>query len=124
MDRDGVINHENSKVKSLKNFKIQPKIQKAIKKLNKNKIPCFIVTNQAGLAKGEFNLNELSKIISRLDNNISNLGTENKLVIDIHNASITRNDINMEVNVAGIIKKQDEYLYELNLEVLFILYNE
>ena len=65
-----------------------------------------------------------TRIISWLDNNISNFGTENKLVIDIHNASITRNDINMEVNVAGIIKKQDEYLYELNLEVLFILYND
>ena len=78
LDRDGVINHENSKVKSLKNFKILPKIQKAIKKLNKNKIPCFIVTNQAGLAKGEFNLNELSKIISRLDKYLS----KNKAYID------------------------------------------
>ena len=65
-----------------------------------------------------------TRIISWLDNNISNFGTENKLVIDIHNASITRNDINMEVNVAGIIKKQDEYRYDLNLKVLFILYND
>ena len=67
LDRDGVINQENSKANTLKNFKILPNIQKAISKLNNNKIPCFIVTNQAGLAKGEFNLIELFKIISKLD---------------------------------------------------------
>lgn len=71
LDRDGVINQENSKIKVLKNFKILPNIQKAIKKLNKNKIPCFLVSNQAGLAKGEFKLSELFKIISKLDKYLS-----------------------------------------------------
>jgi len=33
-------------------------------KLNKNKIPCFIVSNQSGLAKNEFGIKELQKIIS------------------------------------------------------------
>ena len=32
-------------------------------RLNKNKIPCFIVSNQSGLAKGELNLKDLLKII-------------------------------------------------------------
>ncbi len=65
-----------------------------------------------------------TRISSWLENNITNFGTENKLVIDIKNASITRKDINSEVKVAGIVKKNDEYLYELNLEVFFILYND
>ena len=65
-----------------------------------------------------------TRIISWLENNISNFGTENKLVIDIQNASIVRKDINSERKVAGIVKKQNEYLYELNLEVFFILYND
>ena len=65
-----------------------------------------------------------TRIISWLENNISNFGTENKLVIDIQNASIARKDINSKINVAGIVKKQNEYLYELNLEVFFILYND
>ena len=65
-----------------------------------------------------------TRIIFWLENNISNFGTENKLVIDIQNASIVRKDINSERNVAGIVKKQNEYLYELNLEVFFILYND
>ena len=65
-----------------------------------------------------------TRIISWLENNISNFGTENKLVIDIQNAAIARKDINSKINVAGIVKKQNEYLYELNLEVFFILYND
>ena len=65
-----------------------------------------------------------TRIISWLENNISNFGTENKLVIDIQNASIARKDINSKINVAGIVKKQNEYLYELNLEVFFILYHD
>ena len=65
-----------------------------------------------------------TRIIFWLENNISNFGTENKLVIDIQNASIVRKDINSERKVAGIVKKQNEYLYELNLEVFFILYND
>ena len=55
-----------------------PNIQDAIKKLNKNKIPCFIVSNQSGLAKGEFSLVELLKIISNLDTYLS----KNKAYID------------------------------------------
>ena len=65
-----------------------------------------------------------TRIISWLENNISNFGTENKLVIDIQNASITRKDIDTEISVSGIVKKQNEYLYELNLGVFFILYND
>ena len=65
-----------------------------------------------------------TRINSWLENNISNFGTENKLVIDIQNASIARKDINSEINVAGIVKKQNEYLYELNFEVKFNLYND
>ena len=64
------------------------------------------------------------RIISWLENNIINFGTENKFVIEIQNASIIRKDINREVNVAGIIKTQNEYFYELNFEVFFILYND
>ena len=65
-----------------------------------------------------------TRIISWLENNVSNFGTENKLVIDIQNASITRKDIDTEIKVSGIVKKQNEYLYELNLRVFFILYND
>ena len=71
LDRDGVINQENKKVKNLKNFKILPNINKAIKKINNNKIPCFIISNQSGLARKQFTLFDLLKIISKLDNYLS-----------------------------------------------------
>jgi mannose-1-phosphate guanylyltransferase / phosphomannomutase len=74
IDRDGVINHENSKPKTLKNFKIFPKALHAIKKLNDYKIPCFIVSNQSGLAKGQFDLSEFFKIIFKLDSKLSAIG--------------------------------------------------
>ena len=71
LDRDGVINQENRKIKNFKNFKILPNISKAIKKINNNKILCFVVSNQSGLARKHFTLFDLLKIISKLDNYLS-----------------------------------------------------
>jgi len=74
IDRDGVINREGLKPKTLKNFKIFPNALIAIKKLNENKIPCFIVSNQSGLAKGQFGLSEFFKVIFKLDKKLSLIG--------------------------------------------------
>ena len=71
LDRDGVINQENRKIKNFKNYKILPNISKAIKKINNNKILCFVVSNQSGLARKHFTLFDLLKIISKLDNYLS-----------------------------------------------------
>ena len=64
------------------------------------------------------------RVIWWLEDNINHFGTENKLVIDIQNASIARKGIDKEINVAGIVKKKNDYLYELNFKVLFLLYND
>ena len=64
------------------------------------------------------------RILSWLNNNFVNYGTENRLVIDIQNASIIKKNIDREINVAGIIKKQNEYFYESNFIVFFTLYND
>ena len=66
------------------------------------------------------------RVIWWLEDNINHFGTENKLVIDIQNASIVRKGINKEVkvNVAGIVKNQNDYLYELNFKILFLLYDD
>ena len=71
IDRDGVINKESNKIKTYKNFKILPKVNLAIKKMNLNKIPCFIVSNQSGLARKTIALNEIFKIIYKLDKYLS-----------------------------------------------------
>ena len=74
LDRDGVINKENKNIKTLKNFKIFPSALLAIKKLNENKIPCFVVTNQSGLAKGELTLSDFFKVTFKLDKRLSKIG--------------------------------------------------
>ena len=74
LDRDGVINKENKNIKTLKNFKIFPSALLAIKKLNENKIPCFVVTNQSGLAKEEFTLSDFFKVTFKLDKRLSEIG--------------------------------------------------
>ena len=65
-----------------------------------------------------------ARVISWLENNINNFGTMNKIAIDIQKASITRKEIVSKVKVKGIIKKQNEYLYEIIFEILYFLYND
>ena len=65
-----------------------------------------------------------TRVISWLENNVNNFGIMNNIVIDIQKASIARKGFDREVKVAGISKKQNEYIYELNFEVLFLLYND
>ena len=67
-----------------------------------------------------------ARVLTWLDKNIINFGTVNKIIIDIKKASIIRKEIEgkVEVALAGVTKKQNQYLYELNFEVLFILYND
>ena len=54
LDRDGVINHDYGYVHKVKKFKLKRGVVKAIKYLNKKKYNVFIVTNQAGIARGYY----------------------------------------------------------------------
>ena len=46
------------------------------------------------------------------------------MVIDIQDASITRKEIKTKIKVAGVMKDQQEYKYEIKILLQFILYNE
>lgn len=54
LDRDGVINYDTGYVHKFIDFKLKKNVIKAIRYLNKKKINIFIVTNQAGIAKGYY----------------------------------------------------------------------
>ena len=54
LDRDGVINHDYGYVHKVKNFIFKKGILKTIKYLNKLKYNVFIVSNQAGIARGYY----------------------------------------------------------------------
>jgi len=57
-DRDGVINYDYGYVHKVKDFKLKTGIVKSIKYLNKINYNVFIVTNQAGIARGYYSEDE------------------------------------------------------------------
>jgi D-glycero-D-manno-heptose 1,7-bisphosphate phosphatase len=61
-DRDGVINEEKNYVFKKKQFIFKKNVLEAIKFLNKKNIYVFIVTNQAGIAKGYYSEKQFLKL--------------------------------------------------------------
>jgi len=57
-DRDGVINYDTKYVHKMKDFKLKPHVLNTLKFLISKNFQIFIVTNQAGIAKKIFTLNE------------------------------------------------------------------
>lgn len=54
LDRDGVINEDKNYVYKIKDFTFRKNVIKSLQYLTKKKINIFIVTNQAGIAKGYY----------------------------------------------------------------------
>ena len=68
LDRDGTINYDYKYVYKFENFKFRPNVIKGLKYLCKNKYLIFIVTNQAGIAKGKFKVSDLRVLHKKLLN--------------------------------------------------------
>ena len=68
LDRDGTINFDYGYTYKFSEFKFRPHVIKALKYLSKRNYLIFIVTNQAGIAKGKFKVNDLTKLHSQLKN--------------------------------------------------------
>jgi D-glycero-D-manno-heptose 1,7-bisphosphate phosphatase len=66
LDRDGVINFDYGYVHQLKDFKLKKGVIKSIKFLNKNRYNVFIVTNQAGIARGYYTEKEFISFSKQL----------------------------------------------------------
>jgi histidinol-phosphate phosphatase family protein len=69
LDRDGIINQKSSKVdyiKSWEEFRLLPGVIEALQLLRKNNFKIFIVTNQAGIARGLMSEIDLLKIHNNL----------------------------------------------------------
>ena len=64
------------------------------------------------------------RFIEWVEQNVKVLGSENKLVIIIKEASITKSKFKNKEKVYGIIKKPEEIKYELNYDVLFVIYDD
>lgn len=62
LDRDGVINVNKGYVGYKKDFIFQPGAIRAIKYLNKNSIDVFVVSNQSGIARDYFSIDDVIKL--------------------------------------------------------------
>lgn len=54
LDRDGTINEQMGYINHLSRFHLLPGVAMAIRKLNEQAVPVFVVTNQSGVARGYF----------------------------------------------------------------------
>ena len=68
LDRDGVINYDKGYTHMYKNFKFKPNVTKALKFLQNKGYYIFIITNQAGIAKGIFSLNDFFILHKKINN--------------------------------------------------------
>ena len=66
LDRDGTINYDDGYTHKFSNFKFKPHVINGLKFLCKKKYLVFIVTNQAGIAKGKFTLKDLKNLNKQL----------------------------------------------------------
>ncbi|WP_440913814.1 HAD-IIIA family hydrolase [Candidatus Pelagibacter sp.] len=65
IDRDGVINYKAKKARYINfwlEFEFIPRTYKSLKKLSKNGFRFIVISNQAGIGRGETKLKELNKI--------------------------------------------------------------
>ena len=62
LDRDGVINIDKKYVYKIKDFIFRKNVISALKYLNQKKMNIFVVTNQAGIAKGFYTENDFFKL--------------------------------------------------------------
>ena len=68
LDRDGVINYDYGYVSKFSNFKFRKGVIKGLNFLIKNKYYIFIITNQAGIAKKKFTVDEFKLLHIKLKN--------------------------------------------------------
>ena len=68
LDRDGVINYDKGYTHMYKNFKFKPNVIKALKFLQNKGYYIFVITNQAGIAKGIFSLNDFYILHKKINN--------------------------------------------------------
>ena len=66
LDRDGTINYDKGYTYKFSEFKFRPNILKGLKYISKKKYLIFIVTNQAGIAKGKYKVLDVLKLHDQL----------------------------------------------------------
>lgn len=81
LDRDGVINKDtDGYVARPKDFEFIPGSLEAIKKLNSNGYEIIIISNQAGISKGIYSIQDLKRVNAKMLSEIKKAGSRIKSV--------------------------------------------
>ena len=81
IDRDGTINEERQYVGKIEDFELIPGSLEALKLLTENGIKIYIITNQAGIAKGFFTIKQFHRLTEHMINLFKNEGIEIEKVL-------------------------------------------
>jgi D-glycero-D-manno-heptose 1,7-bisphosphate phosphatase len=125
LDRDGVINYNDGYVFKKKDFKFRPGVIKGLKLLCKNNYYIFIVTNQAGIGKKIFTIDNFTKlhlyIKKRLQN--ENIFIDNVSFSPFHpNAKIKKYKKNSSTRKPGnLMIEKIKRQWHLNLKKSFMI---
>lgn len=76
LDRDGTINLDTSYISSAADFVFLPNAKEGLKLLQESGFLLFIVTNQSGLARGYFTLEDLEEIHAKLIKEVGEIGVK------------------------------------------------
>ena len=74
LDRDGTINTEVDYLNSIKDLRLIRDAAKAIRILNQNQIKVIIVTNQSGISRGLFSIDDLENVHNELKRRLRRKG--------------------------------------------------
>ena len=66
LDRDGVINHEPGPILNPEQFVMIPGSADAVARINSQGWKCFVITNQAAIARGDLNEEEFEQITDKM----------------------------------------------------------
>lgn len=66
LDRDGTINVETDRMRGIRDFHLIPGASQAIRLLNRRGFAVVVVTNQAGVARGHYTLQDVSALHSHM----------------------------------------------------------
>jgi len=74
LDRDGVINEEPGPILTPEQFVMIPKSAAAVARLNDQGWRCFVITNQAAIARGDLNESVLKTITEKMHSELEKSG--------------------------------------------------
>ncbi|MCS6981838.1 MAG: HAD-IIIA family hydrolase [Flavobacteriales bacterium] len=74
LDRDGTLNPEKGFITRWQDYELMPGVGEAIRKLNAQRIPVVVVTNQSGVARNLMSENDLRLVHNRMEQMLAESG--------------------------------------------------